>query len=95
MISLPSAAQVRSENRRKPIRAVKGVANQEHIAQRIGQDIEHKLVVIAMVRDGERRQIRTRCRESIVASTLKIDPSAGPYQIEAEISNLGLPVEGQ
>jgi hypothetical protein len=75
MIRLPGAAQVRRKNHGKTIRAVKGVANQKYIAQRIGQDIEHELVVIAIVRDGERRQIRTRCRESIAASTLKIDPT--------------------
>ena len=44
MISVPGAAQMRRENHAKTIWAVKSVANQKYVAQRIRQDIEHELV---------------------------------------------------
>ena len=79
---------MRRENHAKTIRAVESVANQKYVAQGIRQDIKHELIGLTMVRNGERRQIRTRCREPIAASTLEIDPFAGADKIEAQISNL-------
>src|SRR6267143_1954292 len=84
------AAEVWGENEHEPIAAVKSEAHEQYVAQRIRQQLEGELIVIAVMHDGERREAGARREQPVTALPLQIDPAAVADQIEPQIADLRL-----
>src|SRR6267143_836382 len=84
------AAEVWRENEHEPIAAVKREAHEQYVAQRVRQQLEGELIVIAVMHDGERREAGARREQPVTALPLQIDPAAVADQIEPQIADLRL-----
>ena len=88
-------SQVWRDNHHQAIRPGNLETHQQHIALRIGQHLEAKFVVIAMMRNGQHRPVRAGRRQRVVAHALEIEPVRGAGravadQVEAEVAHLRL-----
>ncbi len=84
-------AQVRGEQRVEPEALPDElVGDHEHVAQRVGQELERELVVLALVDDPRQRRMRRVGHEPVAVDTLELEPAVGPRDDEAEVADLGL-----
>lgn len=88
------AAEVRCEDEDETVVADQRESHEQHVAQRIREDFQRELIVLAVVHDVERRQRGTRSDKTVAALALQIDPAPVADEVEAEIPDLRLTGRG-
>ena len=64
------------------------VMHEQHVAPRIGQELDREPIVVALMDDGEQRDGRLGLRQVVAADALEVDPTVVTEQIETDVARL-------
>jgi hypothetical protein len=70
--------------------ANQAVRDEHHIAQGVGNDVQHQPVALALVRNVRQGEVRFRKRDAVAIDTLDLEPARRPGDDEAEVAHLRL-----
>ena len=88
-VVVAGGTEMRRCDHAEAIRPFQRVAHEQHVAPRIGQELDRQPVVVAFMDDGEQRDGGPGLGQPIAADTLDIDPAVFADEIEADIAGFG------